>query len=142
GTDPSRRKNLDPRLRGDDDATLRQFLTTLPPSIRTRYTLGTFCALSCPAGPCLMKAMSPLTPCTFTPQSALVIAAASGLPAALMPSTMVKRPSQPRKPSVRPPAGRPFAFHADTKRLATSGFLTASGNQGVKNTTWREPSAA
>src|SRR6185503_13465655 len=51
-------------------------------------------------------------------------------------------PSQPRKPSVRPPELYFFSFQSATNFFATSGFLTASGNQGVKNTVCIEPLAA
>ena len=104
--------------------------------MRTTYTLGTFCALSFPAGPCLMKWMSPLMPFTFTFHIAFWIAAGSALPAALIAATMVWMPSQPRKPSVRPPASYLRAVYSPTNFLAMSGFFTASGNQGVKNTRW------
>ena len=65
-----------------------------------------------------------------------------GTRAALMAAVMTCRPSQPRKPSVRPPTWCFFSFQSATNLVAMSGFFTASGNQGVKNTRWKEPLAA
>ena len=84
-----------------------------------------------------MKAMSPLTPFTLTPHSALVIASELGLAGSL----------DRRDDGLDAvPAAEAFgqaadivascAFHLAMNALATSGFFTASGNQGVKNTRW------
>jgi hypothetical protein len=67
--------------------------TTLPFSMRTRYTLQMLWPLSLPAGPTLPNLIFPPRPVSSMFQNASRIAPASGLPALAIAAAMVRMPS-------------------------------------------------
>src|SRR5262249_55744127 len=115
---------------------------TFPSRIWTMKIDGLLWPLSLPAGPSFSKWMGPLTPVMLTRHRASRIAFGSSLPASFMAWAMVRMPSWPRNPSVRPSNGWPRFAHSSTNALASLPSGIASGNHGMKKTMWYVPSAA
>src|SRR5262245_2130396 len=109
---------------------------TLPSRICTMKIEGLLWPLSLPAGPSLSKWIGPLTPVTFTRHSASRTIFGSSFPPIFIASAIVRMPSWPRNPSVRPSNGWPRLAHSSTKALASLPSGMDSGNQGMKKTMW------